>query len=121
MKNNASRRINFSQFSVVPTDDCQRRIANAREYLGERAVILAHHYQRADVYYHSDLTGDSLKLVALGGADGRRDDCFLRRAFHGRSRRYSERRWASCGAAGFSRRLFHGRYGLFGQGKARLA
>ena len=57
--------INFSQFSVLPTDDCQRRIANAREYLGERAVILAHHYQRADVYYHSDLTGDSLKLSRL--------------------------------------------------------
>ena len=35
------------------------------EYLGERAVILAHHYQRADVYYHSDLTGDSLKLSRL--------------------------------------------------------
>lgn len=57
--------VNFSQFSVLSDDDCQRRIAEARARLGERATILAHHYQRADVYRHADLTGDSLKLSQL--------------------------------------------------------
>ena len=42
--------INFSQFAALPDDDCQARIVAARARLGERARILAHHYQRADVY-----------------------------------------------------------------------
>jgi quinolinate synthase len=29
------------------------------------AVLLCHHYQRADVYRYADLTGDSLKLSRL--------------------------------------------------------
>ncbi|MGU9950945.1 MAG: quinolinate synthase NadA [Gammaproteobacteria bacterium WSBS_2016_MAG_OTU1] len=57
--------INFSQFSVLPDDDCQQRIADAKRRLGQRACLLAHHYQRADVYCHADLTGDSLKLSRL--------------------------------------------------------
>jgi quinolinate synthase len=33
---------------------------------GQRGpVLLCHHYQRADVYRHADLTGDSLKLARL--------------------------------------------------------
>lgn len=57
--------VNFSQFERLDADDCQRRIAAARQRLGARAVILAHHYQRADVYRHGDLAGDSLKLSRL--------------------------------------------------------
>ena len=38
------------------------RIENARRELGSRVVILGHHYQRADVICHADLTGDSFKL-----------------------------------------------------------
>ena len=57
--------VNFSQFERLGADDCQRRILAARERLGARAVILAHHYQRADVYRHGDLAGDSLRLSRL--------------------------------------------------------
>ena len=57
--------INFSQFAAMPDDDCRERIVAARRRLGGRVCLLAHHYQRADVYRYADLTGDSLKLSRL--------------------------------------------------------
>ena len=57
--------VNFSQFAALADSDCQERIQAARVSLEGRAVLLAHHYQRADVYCHADLTGDSLKLSRL--------------------------------------------------------
>ncbi|WP_126443819.1 quinolinate synthase NadA [Sulfuricystis multivorans] len=57
--------IDFAPFNALSDRDAQTRIAAARAKLGERAVILCHHYQRADVYAHADLTGDSLKLSRL--------------------------------------------------------
>src|SRR6266850_832948 len=42
--------------------ELHERIARARRELGSRVVILGHHYQRADVICHADLTGDSFKL-----------------------------------------------------------
>ena len=57
--------VNFSQFAALGDGDCLGRIKDARARLGGRAVLLAHHYQRADVYCHADLTGDSLKLSRL--------------------------------------------------------
>ena len=43
------------------------RIEAARRRLGERLVILGHHYQRDDVICHADLTGDSFKLSMQAG------------------------------------------------------
>jgi quinolinate synthase len=40
-----------------------QRIAAARATLGERLVILGHHYQRDEVIRFADVTGDSLKLA----------------------------------------------------------
>lgn len=41
------------------------RIQAAKKTLGERVVILGHHYQRDDVICHADLTGDSFKLSQM--------------------------------------------------------
>lgn len=55
----------FSDFQPLGDEACQQKIREARSQLGKRAVLLCHHYQRADVYQHADLTGDSLKLSRL--------------------------------------------------------
>ena len=57
--------ISFDRFNTLQDDAAQARIEDAGARLGERAVLLCHHYQRADVYRHADLTGDSLKLARL--------------------------------------------------------
>jgi quinolinate synthase len=57
--------IAFDRFKPLQDDDCESRIVAAKAALGKRAVILGHHYQRADVYRHAGLTGDSLKLSRL--------------------------------------------------------
>ncbi|KFI17937.1 quinolinate synthetase, partial [Nitrosococcus oceani C-27] len=57
--------IDFEDFELLQDETCVQRIIAAKEKLGKRAVILAHHYQRADVYRHADLMGDSLKLSYL--------------------------------------------------------
>jgi quinolinate synthase len=57
--------IAFDRFKPLADEACQERIAAARARLGKRAVILGHHYQRADVYRHAELTGDSLRLSKL--------------------------------------------------------
>lgn len=54
--------IKFEQFQSKQDDDCQARILAAREKLGDRLVILGHHYQHESVYRHADYSGDSLKL-----------------------------------------------------------
>jgi quinolinate synthase len=57
--------LSFEHFGALTEVEAQERILDARARLGKRAVLLCHHYQRADVYRHADLTGDSLKLARL--------------------------------------------------------
>ena len=44
-------------------DEMDARIAAAKAKLGDRVVILGHHYQRDEVIKFADYTGDSLKLA----------------------------------------------------------
>jgi len=55
----------FENYAALPEAEAHARVLAARAQLGKRAVLLCHHYQRAEVYRHADLTGDSLKLARL--------------------------------------------------------
>jgi quinolinate synthase len=54
----------FSRLTDTQTD---ARIREVRDALGERLVILGHHYQRDDVIKFADLRGDSFKLSQWAG------------------------------------------------------
>jgi quinolinate synthase len=58
-----STTIKFDAFETLKNDDCEQRIIEAKEALGDQIIILGHHYQNETVYRHADLTGDSLKLA----------------------------------------------------------
>jgi quinolinate synthase len=52
-------------------DEMDARIAEAKRTLGERVVILGHHYQRDEVIKFADYTGDSLKLARAAASRGK--------------------------------------------------
>ncbi len=57
--------IHFDRFNALADQEAGERIRAAKAKLGKDVVLLCHHYQRADVYAHADITGDSLKLSRL--------------------------------------------------------
>ncbi len=59
--------INFTQFEQLQATNCDERIGAALAQLGKRCTLLAHHYQRADIYQHSHWQGDSLELATKAG------------------------------------------------------
>jgi len=52
-------------YKSMSFDELDERIRAAKQSLGDRLVILGHHYQQDDVVRYADFTGDSLKLSRL--------------------------------------------------------
>ena len=55
-------------YAEMSGEELDRRITAARETLGERLVILGHHYQRDEIIKYADYRGDSFKLAQLAAA-----------------------------------------------------
>jgi quinolinate synthase len=51
------------EYALMSQEELDRRIAGARAALGERLVILGHHYQRDEIIKYADARGDSFKLA----------------------------------------------------------
>ncbi len=59
----AASAIDLQPYASLNDEDCDQRIAIAKKALGQRVVILGHHYQRDEVFKHADFSGDSLELA----------------------------------------------------------
>jgi quinolinate synthase len=51
------------RYALMDGEELDRRITAARRELGQRLVILGHHYQRDEVIRYADARGDSFKLA----------------------------------------------------------
>ncbi len=54
--------LSIQDYAQLSDEECEQRILAAKATLGERLVILGHHYQREEVFKFADFSGDSLKL-----------------------------------------------------------
>ncbi len=52
----------IQDYALLSDEECANKIQQAKATLGKRCIILGHHYQRDEVFQHSDISGDSLKL-----------------------------------------------------------
>jgi quinolinate synthase len=64
------------RYTTASPADLEAMIRAARHELGERLVILGHHYQRDEVIRWADATGDSFKLARFA-ADADRADAIV--------------------------------------------
>ena len=73
--NSRARKQQTSRIDAIPLsyaemdgEELDRRITAARAQLGERLLILGHHYQRDEIIKYADLRGDSFKLAQNAAA-----------------------------------------------------
>jgi len=57
------------RYLKMSDEDLSSAISARRKGLGDRLLILGHHYQQDDVIQHADLTGDSLKLSQMAAEE----------------------------------------------------
>ncbi|HEX8201225.1 MAG TPA: quinolinate synthase NadA [Isosphaeraceae bacterium] len=55
----------FEPYRAAATAELEARIAAAKDALGDRLLILGHHYQQDEVIRFADLRGDSYKLARM--------------------------------------------------------
>ena len=55
-------------YPTLTDDELKQRILEAKRALGDRVVILTHHYQRPEIVQIGDMRGDSLKLAQYAAA-----------------------------------------------------
>lgn len=58
----------LSDYKPLGNEELAQRIAAARKQLGNRLLILGHHYQQDEVIEHADLRGDSYQLSQMAAA-----------------------------------------------------
>jgi quinolinate synthase len=58
----AATAIDLQPYASLNDQDCEERIIRAKQALGDRVVILGHHYQRDEIFKPADFSGNSLKL-----------------------------------------------------------
>jgi quinolinate synthase len=55
-------------YAEMDGEELDRRIAAARAELGQRVMIMGHHYQRDEIIKYADYRGDSFKLAQIAAA-----------------------------------------------------
>ncbi len=60
-----SQSFRIEDYRSLPNDVLSLRIRAVRKNLGDRLLILGHHYQQDEVIEHADLRGDSLQLSQM--------------------------------------------------------
>lgn len=58
----------LAPYKSLQADELNERIEAVKRELGDRLLILGHHYQQDEVIDHSDLRGDSYKLSEMAAA-----------------------------------------------------